>query len=178
MSAIFGRRIPNQGSAVPTDTLGCPRTVWCSQQGGRTSHCAAWGGCGQCWSRQAAVQRLVPRKLHLCWLLSDQHPTGATSPAHPCQQRQLCTTALAAEVRPETSTWYLPASSFPLKHWGLAVPGTCSAAVHLSLHPIGPHISAPSLASDPRPTGKGATLLDETELPPQVQLLPPKADKC
>ena len=173
----MGTGTPNQGSVMPRDTLGCPSAPGQCSAARRTSHCAAWGGRGQCRSRQAAALGMVPRKLHLCQLLSDQHPAGATSPARPCQQRELCCNGPGSGG--ETRNLHLVSASFPLP---AEAPGPgCAGDVlgcNLSPHPIGPHVSAPSLASDPRPTGKGAMLFDETDLPPQVHLLPPEADKC
>lgn len=82
----LGRRNPASGFSDAQRHPGvpsCPGTAWCGQQGGRSPHGASRGGCGHGRSRQAAALGMVPRKLHLCRLLSDQHPTGATSPARP-----------------------------------------------------------------------------------------------
>lgn len=104
-------------------------------------------------------------------------PQEPPRPHVPASSASSAATALAAEVRPETFTWNPPASPFPLKHRGPGCAGD-TLCCDLSLRPVGPHVSAPSLAAEPRPTGKAAKLLDETDIPPQAQLLPPEADKC
>lgn len=169
---ILGRETPNQGSVMPRDTLGCPPAPGQCAVAGPTSHCAAWRGCRQHQSRQAAALGMVPRKLHLCRFLSNQHPAGATSPAHPCQQHQLCCNGSGS--RGETRNLHLVFASLPLP---AEAPGPGCAGDGLCCN-LSSHHSSPQPCSNPGPTGKGAIPPDETDLPSHVQLLSPEADKC
>lgn len=90
------------------------------------------GGCGHGRSRQAAALGMVPRKLHLCRLLSDQHPEEPPRPPVPASSASSAAAAPAAEVRPETST--------------SAGPGCTGDVLHcnLPLHPTAPPVQPPT----------------------------------
>lgn len=151
-----GRTVGDLGQRNPTSgfsdaqrhpgVLSCPRTGWCGQQ---ELPLSCLGGCGntgagrQDSGRDAGRDALgaVPRKLHLCRLLSDQHPTGATAPAWPCcrawQHR-------GAWEPPRNQPWCPPASPF---HWSTAMaPLGCTP-----LHPeLQPQLSPTSAQRPPR----------------------------
>lgn len=131
----------------------CPETVCCGQPN-LPLCCLARMQATPEQSRQAVALGMVPRKLHLCRFLSNQRPAGATSPAHPCQQHQLCCNGSGS--RGETRNLHLAFTSLPLpaEHQGLATPGMCSAAI--CLHTPSTPTSQPPALLQPNAYRKGS----------------------
>lgn len=135
----LGQRNPKAGfkpcPETPRGAPVSPGTARGSQRGGRTS-CAAWGGCGRCWSRQAAALGMwYPESSTSAGCLATSIPQEPPRPHVPASS----SAATGSGSGGETRNLHLVSTGFPLP---AEAPGPgCAGDVlccNRSLHPIGP----------------------------------------